>query len=248
MTIPSKILVPGADFTSNPLGFVLPASVPAAYLGVYGGTLARSLQNNAVVASTPSTVLGANPAISSGFMTTIGFPQTGITTPATEQLNWTWMGVFEAVSFSTGDLAVWGDRSGGSHTANTCIFATPSQLSVIQAMTDATTVSAVPFITAPQIATWGMYIFTGTSGTNVTAQNLTVGGTRTVVTTATAKTFAVSALPFTIGAGNAFTSSFFQNSANVVTHVFFNSVLSGADQTLMEAWMRAYALKQGITV
>ncbi len=244
MTNPTKLVVPGADGTANPLGWALPASVAASYTGIFGGSLARTLQNGATINGTPSTVIGTTPTINSGSASLVGFPQSAIQTAQLETPNYTIMSVVQYVG-PTGNGMVFGSVGGPTNNTN-LYFAGGSNLTLLQRNSDASLSSSAIATTGTN---WTLCVFTGATGVGLTGQDLTVGFSRTLVTTASAKTFVQLTTPaFPIGTSYNSSGSAEQAALNVAQLIYFPSVLSAPDQALMEAWMRTLAAKQGITV
>jgi hypothetical protein len=251
MTTPTQIVIPNADFTAAPLAWVLPASVAASYTGVLGGTLSRTLQNGSAVGAAPSSILGVTPTVSPGYASFAGFPQSGLVIPQLETLNYTFIALVRCNGPSSGagntsGAPILGDPGSSNNNTNIFYFALGTQISVQQKATDAT--SATVGLTGLTLGNWTLFIATGASGVGITAQNLTVGGSRAVTSALSAKVFAPTANSTKLGAGIASSAINFPGQVDVAAGVYFPSVLSAPDQSLMEAWMRKLALKTGITV
>ena len=244
MANPSKIVLPNANFVANAMMALIGTSVAPAFLGVFGGSLPGSLRNLAAPGAAASTVAGAAPTIMSGFAECLSFPETGFQTALLEVPDYTWMGIVQGTSLTTGSCQVFGDRS-GALSNDTLITIDSTNINLFQATTSAPA-STVVGPTSGATSQFGLYAFTGQSGVGLTSQNLTVGQVNSVSAVANTNAFVQTTTPFKIGTGANVTAA--AGGVNIAVMGWWTSVLSAGDQAIAAAFMRKYAASVGITV
>ncbi len=249
---PTQFIVPNADNTPLPLGWVMPTSVAPAYLGVFGGSAARTLQNGAVVNAAPSTVIGTAPPSASGYTTFTGDPAAAIQTNQTDALNWTLMTIAWAPALASGVSAVvWGGQAETTTGNNLFVFFDNQggtlEMFVQQKLVGGSTISGFGAVNIESnFSVPNLICLTGQSGVGSTSQNLTAGASPGVVSIASATAFETGTLGAQIGTSGGGAS--FPGSFNCAILGFWTSVLSTQDIALAAAWMRKIAAKQGVTV
>jgi hypothetical protein len=247
MASPSKIVLPNASFASIANFALIGTSVTPSYLAVYGGSLAGTLRNLATPMAAPATVLGANPTVSAGFATFSMFPESGLQINQSDALDWTWMGIIKGVGLvDPGVVNILGDRQSAPLSNINISFGNANNINLLQVLSPNGVVSETISLPAGTLETFGMYVFTGQSGVNVTAQNLTVGQSNAVNSNTTTSPFATGGPLFKVGTTSGATSS--PGTLDACVEGFWPSVLSSGDQAIAATFMRNYAASVGITV
>jgi hypothetical protein len=250
MTNATQTIIPAANAMDAPGTFViLPTSVPAAYVGVFGKTFARTQANFAAFNAPPSVINGVSPALQPGYMSAVGFPVSGLGTAVVDFLGTAGAFTILVLARATGASASFSGMVGAlSRSVSFAVYGngTANSVDLVVSYTDTTaSISVLPVVNA---AAFNLTMFSGSNGNPIQGQNLTVGGNRSIVSVINTKAFKVTSNTISIGADPTDTSTFANGSSDIAQVLMFPSVLSAPNMAAIEAWCRSVAVLQGITV
>lgn len=264
-----NMLIPGADASANPAGFVLPPGLTASYSNLLGlfslgasaslsgaaqfKKISRNLAPNYFGAQ--GTVYGA-PTVNTGYSTfgSIGWIDTGIPDISAS-------GTIIAIGMTTDTLASGANRpslvncmatnTSANTLAGSAIVYAGSSNTAAQPHSFATfnasgTYSSTGPLLSPQnVTTWHCYVGTWLQGTGMTIQDMTLGNSNTLTNT---NPVVLSPATLLIGMTPQGVGAFYSGTANIAGVEIWNVPLSASDISQRYAWWKTFVALDGITI